>query len=83
MTQLVGLNERFPLQHAGLVDQPATVQPSLLAFVAVAIQNAFHKNKFPVEVFVNYSGKKNVNAIFSISQGNIILNKQNNKQMYN
>jgi hypothetical protein len=38
---------------------------------------AFLKNKFPVEVFVNYSGKKNVNAIFSISQGNIILNKQN------
>ena len=38
---------------------------------------AFLKNKFPVEVFVNYSGNKNVNATFSISQGNSILSKQN------
>jgi hypothetical protein len=38
---------------------------------------AFLKNKFPVEVFVNYSGNKNVNATFSISQGNTVLSKQN------
>lgn len=38
---------------------------------------AFLKNKFPVEVFVNYSGNKNVNATFSISQGNSVLSKQN------
>lgn len=31
---------------------------------------AFLKNKFPVEVFVNYSGNKNVNANFTISNGN-------------
>ena len=37
---------------------------------------AFHKNKFPVEVFLHYSGNKNVNADFSISQGNSILVKQ-------
>ena len=37
---------------------------------------AFHKNKFPVEVFLSYSGNKNVNADFSISQGNSILSKQ-------
>lgn len=37
---------------------------------------AFHKNKFPVEVFLNYSGNKNVNANFSISQGNSVLVKQ-------
>jgi hypothetical protein len=37
---------------------------------------AFHKNKFPVEVFLSYSGNKNVNANFSISQGNLILSKQ-------
>src|SRR5690606_6812184 len=37
---------------------------------------AFLKNKFPVEVFVNYSGNKNVNDTFSISQGNSVLSKQ-------
>jgi hypothetical protein len=37
---------------------------------------AFHKNKFPVEVFLNYSGNKSLNAIFSISQGNSVLSKQ-------
>lgn len=31
---------------------------------------AFHKNKFPVEVFVQYTGKKPVIANFSISNGN-------------
>ena len=38
---------------------------------------AFYKNKFPVEVFFQYSGDKNTVADFSISQGNTILNKQN------
>ena len=38
---------------------------------------AFHKNKFPVEVFLQYSGNKIVNANFSISQGNVVLSKQN------
>lgn len=37
---------------------------------------AFQGNKFPVEVFLNYAGTKNVNANFSISQGNNVLNKQ-------
>ena len=37
---------------------------------------AFHKNKFPVEVFLNYSGTKSVTANFSISQGNSILSTQ-------
>lgn len=37
---------------------------------------AFHKNKFPVEVFLQYSGNKKVNADFSISQGNTVLDKQ-------
>lgn len=37
---------------------------------------AFHKNKFPVEVFLNYSGNKNVTADFRISQGNSVLSKQ-------
>ncbi len=37
---------------------------------------AFHKNKFPVEVFLNYSGTKSIKANFSISQGNNILNNQ-------
>ena len=37
---------------------------------------AFHKNKFPVEVFLQYSGNKKLVADFSISQGNSILVKQ-------
>ncbi|HMK06886.1 MAG TPA: hypothetical protein VK476_05105 [Flavobacterium sp.] len=37
---------------------------------------AFHKNKFPVEVFLQYSGTKSINANFSISQGNSVLNTQ-------
>ena len=37
---------------------------------------AFHKNKFPVEVFLNYSGTKPITANFSVSQGNSVQNKQ-------
>jgi hypothetical protein len=37
---------------------------------------AFHKNKFPVEVFLQYSGTKTVNANFSIRQGNSVLTTQ-------
>jgi hypothetical protein len=37
---------------------------------------AFQKNKFPVEVFLQYSGNKSVNADFSISQGSSVLSKQ-------
>jgi hypothetical protein len=38
---------------------------------------AFYKNKFPVEVFVHYSGNKKVNANFSIRQGKVTIAKQN------
>jgi hypothetical protein len=38
---------------------------------------AFLKNKFPVEVFLQYNGNKDVNAVFSIMQGNSVLHKQN------
>jgi hypothetical protein len=37
---------------------------------------AFHKNKFPVEIFLQYSGNKKVEAEFRISQGNSVLNQQ-------
>jgi hypothetical protein len=37
---------------------------------------AFYKNKFPVEVFLQYSGNKNITAEFSVSNGNSILSKQ-------
>jgi hypothetical protein len=37
---------------------------------------AFHKNKFPVEAFLQYSGTKNVTADFIVSQGNLVFNKQ-------
>lgn len=38
---------------------------------------AFYKNKFPVEVFLQYSGDKNIAADFSISQGNSVLVREN------
>ncbi|MDI9258344.1 hypothetical protein [Flavobacterium sedimenticola] len=37
---------------------------------------AFHKNKYPVEVFLNYAGTKAINASFKITQGNSVLNEQ-------
>ncbi len=37
---------------------------------------AFYKNKFPVEVFLQYSGGKNISADFIISQGNSVLAKE-------
>ncbi|MGL2964609.1 hypothetical protein ACSVH2_12375 [Flavobacterium sp. RSB2_4_14] len=37
---------------------------------------AFHKNKFPVEVFLNYAGTKAINASFKITQGNTVVNEQ-------
>lgn len=38
---------------------------------------AFLKNKFPVEIFLQYNGNKTINAAFSIMQGNGVLHKQN------
>lgn len=37
---------------------------------------AFHKNKFPVEVFLSYSGLQNVEANFNIKQGNSTVLQQ-------
>jgi len=37
---------------------------------------AFHKNKFPVEVFLQYAGNKTVNADFTISQGNTVVSRE-------
>ncbi|MES2576150.1 MAG: hypothetical protein V4589_00985 [Bacteroidota bacterium] len=37
---------------------------------------AFHKNKFPVEAFLQYSGTKSITADFIISQGNSVFSKQ-------
>lgn len=38
---------------------------------------AFLKNKFPVEVFLNYTGSKPVNAVLSIQSGHSSVYKQN------
>lgn len=38
---------------------------------------AFLKNKFPVEVFLNYTGSKPINAILNIQSGNTSVYKQN------
>lgn len=37
---------------------------------------AFYKNKFPVEVFLQYSGSKSVQADFKVTQGNAVLSRQ-------
>lgn len=37
---------------------------------------AFHKNKFPVEVFLQYSGTKSVSGDFTITNDNAVLDKQ-------
>jgi hypothetical protein len=37
---------------------------------------AFYKNKFPVEVFVHYSGNKKATANFSIQQGEVTISQQ-------
>ncbi|SFB29012.1 hypothetical protein SAMN05660845_2429 [Flavobacterium swingsii] len=37
---------------------------------------AFLKNKFPVEVFLQYNGNKSINTTFSIQQGNNTIHKQ-------
>ena len=37
---------------------------------------AFHKNKFPVEAFLHYSGSKNITANFVITQGKAVFSKQ-------
>lgn len=38
---------------------------------------AFQKNKFPVEVFLQYAGTKSITADFAISQGNSVVSRQN------
>jgi hypothetical protein len=37
---------------------------------------AFHKNKFPVEVFLNYAGTKRITASFKVLQGNSLYSEQ-------
>lgn len=37
---------------------------------------AFYKNKFPVEVFVEYAGNKSISADFTISKGNSIIHRE-------
>ncbi|MFC4479695.1 hypothetical protein [Flavobacterium chungangensis] len=37
---------------------------------------AFHKNKFPVEVFLQYAGDKTTNAEFTITQGSTVVAKE-------
>jgi hypothetical protein len=37
---------------------------------------AFYKNKFPVEVFLQYSGIRSVSADFTVTQGNSVVSKQ-------
>lgn len=37
---------------------------------------AFLKNKFPVEVFLQYNGNKSINTTFSIQEGNNTIHKQ-------
>lgn len=67
--------------------QNTTVYPLVLgdttAFLDLKINQlnvnkyAFLKNKFPVEVFLQYNGTKTINSTFSIQQGNTTIHKQN------
>ncbi|QEE50547.1 hypothetical protein FUA48_13480 [Flavobacterium alkalisoli] len=54
-----------------------TVFPDLKINQLNVNKYVFLKNKFPVEVFLQYNGNKTVNAVFSIQQGNTTLTKQN------
>lgn len=38
---------------------------------------AFHKNQFPAEVFLNYTGTKPISSVFTIKNGTTVLFKQN------
>lgn len=59
-----------------LVVGDTTTYPDLKVIQVNANKYAFHKNKFPVEVFLQYAGNKSINTNFSISQGNSVLSKQ-------
>ena len=59
-----------------LVVGDTTIYLDLKVVQVNANKYAFHKNKFPVEVFLQYAGNKSINANFSISQGNSVLSKQ-------
>jgi len=64
-------NKVFPL----VVGDTATYLDLRVAQLNVN-KYAFHKNKYPVEVFLNYAGTKSLNATFKITQGNTVLNEQ-------
>jgi hypothetical protein len=60
-----------------LVLGDTTTFPDLRVSQVNVNKYAFLKNKFPAEVFLQYSGNKNVNAVFAIMQGNATIYKQN------
>lgn len=53
-----------------------TLYPDLKVNQVNVNKYALLKNKFPVEVFLQYSGNKNIDAEFSIKQGNTVVHKQ-------
>ncbi len=65
------INKVFPL----VVGDTTTYMDLKVAQLNVN-KYAFHKNKYPVEVFLNYAGTKSINATFKITQGNSVLNEQ-------
>lgn len=64
-------NPVFPIVLGDTVQQP-----DLRITQLNANKYAFLKNKFPVEVFLQYSGKKSISAKFEIKQGNQIVAAQ-------
>ncbi|SCY08915.1 hypothetical protein [Flavobacterium caeni] len=64
-------NKVFPL----VLGDTATVMDLRIGQLNVN-KYAFHKNKFPVEVFLQYSGNKPLTANFSIAQGGTVYHKQ-------
>lgn len=53
-----------------------TLYPDLKVNQVNVNKYALLKNRFPVEVFLQYSGNKNIDAEFSIKQGNTVVHKQ-------
>ena len=66
-----GLNSVFPI-----VLGDTTLYTDIKISRVNVNKYAFHKNKFPVEVFIQYSGNKSILADFAITKGNSTVHRE-------
>lgn len=66
-----GINEVFPI----VLGDTTTFTDLKISRVNVN-KYAFHKNKFPVEVFAQYSGNSSISADFTILKGNSVVHRE-------